>query len=101
MIELLARPAFETVRREVQVTGDFLREVVDRVRHGRMESRVEFAACSEPAGAIGRFEHEHALPALREVRRADQTVVSRTNDNGVVLIQAEDPFLVLISQIIR
>jgi hypothetical protein len=66
-----------------------------------MESRVEFAARSKPAGAIGRLKHEHALPALREVCRADQAVVSRTNDNGVVLIQAEDPFLVLISQIIR
>ena len=66
-----------------------------------MESRVEFAACSKPARAIGRLKHEHTLPTLREVRRADQTVVSRTNDNGVVLIQAEDPLLILISQIIR
>lgn len=46
-----------------------------------MKARVKFPVGAQTTGAASRLEQQNALPALREVSRANQPVVSRSDDD--------------------
>ena len=73
---------------EIEFAGDRRRELILRMRHGGVKTRVEFPACGEAAGLLGGLEHEHPLAFLCEVGSAGQAVVPGPDDDGVVTLHA-------------
>ena len=61
-----------------------------------MKAGMEFTTRRKSARCIGCFEHEHVPTALCQVGRADQSVVSRANDDRVVPIQSRTPSVLII-----
>ena len=70
---------------KTQVSGDFLWEMTDRMRHGRFETGMKFPACGKAAGPVCGFEHQHLLPGPGQISGTDQSIVPCSNDDRVVM----------------
>ena len=61
------------------------------MRDRGMKPRMKFTIGCEPPKILGRFENKDTLAILGQIGGADYSVVSSTNDNGVVASQALNP----------
>ncbi len=69
---------------EPQFIGDLLAEPSAVVPHaGHVIAGMKLAFGAQSTGNLSRFEHCYLAAALAEFQSGDQTVVARTDDNGV------------------
>lgn len=78
---------FETVRRQLQIIGDAVCKMADRMGNRSAKARVEFTSCREPSGCVGCIKHEHTLPGLREVCGTDQSVMACPDNDRIISVQ--------------
>ena len=72
---------------EFEFLGNAGREVAQAMRDADLEPRVKFTGGREAAWGFRRFEHQYTLACPGQVSRADQTVVTRADNDGIVVRQ--------------
>ena len=81
------RQDFEPMARQLEVTDDFRAQQADDVgKFGEAITGKDFLSDSGPSNNLTTFQHHNLLARTRKIGSSDQTVMTRADDDGVVLV---------------